>query len=44
MGRLVQPRPLSRIPNNLVDVCIVGRVGDKYVFLDPMYERASREL
>lgn len=44
MGRPVQPRTLSGILNNLVDVSIVGRVGDKYVFLDPMYERASREL
>lgn len=43
-GRPVQSRTLSRLLNNLVDMSIIGKAGDKYVFLDPIYEKASKQL
>ncbi|RLE64774.1 MAG: ATP-binding protein [Thermoprotei archaeon] len=44
IGRPIQSRTLSRLLNNLVDMSIIGKANDIYVFLDPIYEKASKQL
>ncbi len=43
-GRHVPSKTLYSLLNNLVDMSILAKVNGKYVFLDPIYRRASKTL
>ncbi len=44
IGRSVASKTLYRLLTNLVDMAIIGKTDEKYVFLDPIYREASKHL
>ena len=44
MGRHVSSKTLYSLLNNLVDMSILAKVNNEYVFLDPIYRKASKNL
>ena len=44
MGRTIPSKTLYRILSNLIDMSIIDKKDGKYVFLDPIYKEASRQL
>lgn len=45
IGKTLNDNTLYRLLNNLIDMSIISKtIDDKYIFLDPIYEKASKRL
>ena len=44
IGRSIPSKTLYSLLNNLIDMSIVSKVDNEYIFPDPIYEKASKQL